>query len=99
MSVKTTQLIKCDHVHASGEPCTVERTQSKILATDPMYHLTLTLEVIDAGGVRQMVQEDVHLCYWDLYHHLSALHDQAKEDIEAAKLAIQKHEDARNNDE
>lgn len=86
MAVKTTQIISCDHIHSSdGKQCTVERAQSKIDPTEPMYHLTVKIEVIDADGTHEMVNEDVHLCFWDLYYHLSAFHDQAKIDVEARK--------------
>lgn len=89
MSVKTTQMIQCDHVHTSdGEQCTVERPQSAINPVEPMYHVTITISVLDAAGAHQLVHEDVHLCYWDLYYHLSDYHDQAKADVAARKAQL-----------
>lgn len=86
MSIKTTQLIRCDHIHdPNGMQCIVERAQSKIDPIEPMYHLNIEIEVIDAGGAHQLVKEDIHLCFWDLYYHMSAYYEQAKIDVDSRK--------------
>ena len=100
MSIKTTKLIRCDHIHtADNQQCTVERTQDRIAPTEPMYHLTIEIEVIDADGIGTLIKEDVHLCYWDLYYHMAGYHERAKAAIEEAKEAALQHAEAMQNDD
>lgn len=73
MAVKKVAHFACDHVK-NGEPCHAERVQDKIDPHQPMYRLQITLEQISPEGITQITKEDVILCYWDLYYHLSDLH-------------------------
>lgn len=85
MSLKQTSVVRCDFVHKDGEQCTAERQVDKISSTEPMYHIVIEVTVIDAQGETQLVKQDMHACYWDLYYTLCGIHDQAKIDLESRK--------------
>lgn len=86
MAIRTTRLVRCDHTRArDGKQCTMERQTENIDYTEPMYHIVITISVLDANGATCLVSEDVHLCYWDLYYHLSNYHEQAQIDVASRK--------------
>lgn len=100
MAIRTTTLIRCDHIHEhDGKQCGVERLQESIAPTEPMYKVSITIDVVDASGAHQLVKEEVHLCYWCLYYHLSNYHAQAQIDVGSRKAELARHEEALNNDD
>lgn len=99
MAIKKVAYLSCDHVNNGGENCTVERAQNKIDSTQPMYRVQIVLEQIIPEGTTEIVKEDVILCYWDLYHHLSAYHERARGLVTKFKEQEERRQGAMNNDE
>lgn len=100
MSIKNIRVVQCDHVSLDGITCGMRITEESLQPGDnPFYHLRIEVSVIDDRGETQMVSEDIHVCYWDLYHHLSAIRDRAKSELTQRKRDHERGLEAQNNDE